>query len=302
VIPLVTVSVAVVWTLGVVAQSGALNVTVLLPALLGTVGLSYVMYVFAGGASTPRTSVRAGSQALAGGTQDLPARRGRRRDDGRELRLARTLADPCVREFGIYSVVGVVATMLASHRRPRCSRSRACMGHACRSRGTRGRFERAVVWISAFDVRNRRAIFAVAIGIVVLSALGATRLRVGTDCMGGFKPTHPVQLGFGRSTRSSGANPFSVIVQANADAFKDRTCARSRSCRTGSRAQPESEHHVARRLPEADQPRLPRERPGVPRGARLARGDRAALLLRQSGLERFVDSRFQIANVWCARA
>jgi predicted RND superfamily exporter protein len=310
-IPLATVAVSVIWTLGVVARlSGALNVvTVLLPALLGTVGLSYVVYVVA--------EWREHIGPLAPGAD----RRAALAEVMRKIFLpvvvggATTIAGfaslglspiPAIREFGIYSVVGVVATMLASLTVAPAllsftrARRAAPAGSAAHARP--GRFERALGWISDFDVRNRRAIFAVALGVVALSALGATRLRVGTDYMGGFKPTSPVRVGFEAvNARLEGANPFSVIVQADySDAFKDPANLREvEKLQDWLEAQPEIGGTTSlvdylklinRGFHENDPAYL-----AVP----ASREETGQLFFfgGSEELERFVDSRFQIANV-----
>ncbi len=311
VIPLVTVAVAVVWTLGIVARfSGALNVvTVLLPALLGTVGLSYVLYVVA--------EWREHVAHLAPGSDKKTALA----EVVRKIFLpilvggGTTVAGfaslgispiPAIREFGIYSVIGVLATMLASltvapallsfTRLPRAAPAEASA--AARP----SLVDRAVAWLAVFDVRNRKAIFAVAIGIVVLSALGATRLRVGTDYMGGFKPTSPVRVGFEAvNAKLEGANPFSVIVQADySDAFKDPANLREvEKLQAWLEAQPEIGGTTSlvdylklinRGFHENDPAYL-----AVP-----ATREETGQLFFFGGseeLERFVDSRFQIANV-----
>jgi predicted RND superfamily exporter protein len=311
VIPLVTVAVAVVWTLGVVARvSGALNVvTVLLPALLGTVGLSYVVYVVAewrehSAHLAPDADRRA---ALAGVLRRifLPVLVGGATTIAGFASLGLSPI-PAIREFGIYSVVGVVATMLASLTVAPAllsfTRVRRPAPAATATPASPGPLARALEWISAFDVRNRRAIFGVALGIVVLSALGSTSLRVGTEYMSGFKPTSPVRQGFDAvNAKLEGANPFSVIVQADySEAFKDPANLREvEKLQDWLEAQPEIGGTTSlvdylklinRGFHENDPAYL-----AVP-GSREETGQ-LFFFGGSEELERFVDSRFQIANV-----
>ncbi len=310
-IPLATVAIAVIWTLAVVARfSGALNVvTVLLPALLGTVGLSYALYVVAewrehaahlapggdrGAAAVAVVRAIFLSVVVGGGTTVAGFA---------SLGLSPI---PAIREFGIYSVVGVIATMLASLTVAPAllsfTRGRPAPSAAAAEAAPPGRFDRAVAWVSEFDVRHRTAIFAVAAGLVLLSALGATRLRVGTDYMGGFKPSNPVRLGFEAvNAKLEGANPFSVIVQADySDAFKDPANLREiEKLEEWLEAQPEIGGTTSlvdylklinRGFHENDPAYL-----AVP-----ATREEVGQLFFFGGseeLERFVDSRFQIANV-----
>jgi len=234
-LPLVTIAVAVTWTLGLAAALGyELNaVTALIPALLTTLGLSYSVHVVseygdvegeaAGDEMDPASRRRAQTAtALAGvalpvGLTGLTTAAG----------FASLGLSPlgAVREFGALAVIGVVCAALASltvtpaalsllpGRRtgPEAQARRAPL------------FERFAERAAHFDVTRRRAIFAVSFGVFLLALFGMGQLRVGTQQVSKFRPDAPARVHFEAvNEHLEGANLFFVVLETDyPEGFKD---------------------------------------------------------------------------------
>jgi predicted RND superfamily exporter protein len=102
-----------------------------------------------------------------------------------------------IREFGWLSVVGVTSTLvvaltltpalLAILGRPRrLARAETVAENS--------RFSRAIEWLAAFDLRNRRAIFAFWGVVTVASIAAATQIVVGNESLRFLPATSPQRL------------------------------------------------------------------------------------------------------------
>jgi len=229
-VPLATISLAVLWTLGLAAGSGhALNaVTVLVPPLLITLGLSYVVHVV----SEYYEAVRAHPSAPPRERMGEALRHTALPLFTCGLTTAIGFASLClsplgaVREFGWLSVAGTVFSLLASLTFAPAVLSllppprRLPPGSAGSLSGV---FEGAFARLARFDVDRRRLVFAVALAVFAVSLYGATRMRVGSQQIEKFSPDAPVRRHFEAvNERLGGVNPFTVVLETDrTEGFKD---------------------------------------------------------------------------------
>jgi predicted RND superfamily exporter protein len=209
-------------------------------------------------------------------------------------------------EFGWLMVIGVFATMivavtltpalLAGLGRPRrLAVSEQVAEH--------GRFARAIGWLAAFDLRNRRAIFAVWGAVTLVACLVATRLVVGSD---GIRSTLPesseARLDFDAvNVHLDGANGFQIVVEARDKAtFKQPENLRAlESLQTWLEAQPEIGGtrglvdfvKLLNRAFNADDP----AQLAVPANERLT--GQLLFLGASDELEGYIDARYQLTNI-----
>ncbi|MAE94484.1 MAG: hypothetical protein CL910_07490 [Deltaproteobacteria bacterium] len=220
-LPLLTVAVAVLWSLALAVVTGhVLNVvTVLVPALLTTLGLSYAIHVVSEYYEVEEaTAVRRAAQATA--QVQLPVfLTGLTTAVGFSTLVLSPL--PAVRQFGLLSVMGVACTVVASltltpamlsfwtpprRKPPAIGRSSVLAGKVAR-----------------FAVHHRLLIFG-AFGAAFLVALfGATGIRVGSDQITKFSKESEVRRHFEAvNEKLGGANPLFIVLTADRPgAFKD---------------------------------------------------------------------------------
>jgi len=231
-LPLGTIAVAVVWTLGAVAWAGlALNiVTTFLPILLLTVGFAYAIHVvsdyYLALRSDPDEVASAGGPATWGLRHvALPiALTGLTTVVGFASLTLSTF--PAVVQFGAISMLGVTATAFVSLtfapavlqllRRPRSYRGDVA------SERMRG-LDRIVNRVGVFDVRYRKLILVGGVLLTIASIYGATRIEINTHLITNFPEDHPVRVHFeGINEHLEGARPFSVVLRTESeDAFLD---------------------------------------------------------------------------------
>lgn len=223
-VPLATIALAVAWTLALVVAMGiSLNaVTVLIPPLLTTLGLSYSVHVVseyydAAGESGEGGPARRVAAALA--KVALPvALTGLTTAVGFASLALSPL--PAVREFGLLSVLGVGCTVAAS-----LTFTPAVLALLPVPRrlppGAGAGFERLAARVAHFDLSRRPLIFGAFAAVFALALLGAAGIRVGTEQISKFPPDAPVRVHFEAVNRHlEGANPFFVVLESDArDAF-----------------------------------------------------------------------------------
>ncbi|MFP4058275.1 MAG: MMPL family transporter [Candidatus Brocadiia bacterium] len=224
-VPLGTVGVSVVWTLGLMAllEVPLTVVTLIIGPLLIAVGNCYAMhlvthyYQLAPGADEPRrlTAHALGScflpVLLAGGTTMVGF-------------LSVTFSGlSSVREFGLFSAFGVLSALTTTvtlapaalrwlplprqaPREPGQARSRRA--------GLCDRFLRAV---GRLDARHASLVAVGGVGLCVAALLGCLFVEVNTNYTGFFHPDDPVRTHSRRMHEElSGAVPFYVVVDARA--------------------------------------------------------------------------------------
>jgi predicted RND superfamily exporter protein len=226
-VPLATVGIAVLWTLGLFAAAGrSLNViTVVLPPLVLVVGFAYSVHVVSetyellrrGHAADRRSVVREALRRVA-----LPVVLTGVTTAVGFLSLALSPL-PAIREFGITAAGGVAATLLVT-----LSFTPALLAllppprRLGEARGADG-FERLARRVAGFDVRRRRAILLGCLAVAALSGVGVTQIRISTDVVRLFDPESRVRQHFEAINQHlEGSDALYVVLAADyRDAFKE---------------------------------------------------------------------------------
>lgn len=230
-VPVVSVLLALLWTLGVMAWAGhALNiVTSLVPPLVLTVGFAYAIHVVAA------------LQALLRGPGALDAQ-----TPGASV--ARSLADVAfpvaftalttaagflslmlndlhvIRQFGLYSVVGVGTALVASLTAAPALLALARPRPALRAAGDGGaRLDRALDRLARFDLSRRGILVGVTVAVLAASLFYVTRIQVTTEVIGNFRADAPVRISYEAINQNlGGANLFYVMLESpQAGAFEE---------------------------------------------------------------------------------
>ncbi|MEE8559051.1 MAG: MMPL family transporter, partial [Myxococcota bacterium] len=229
-LPLVTVMLALTWTMGLLGWSGRpLNqVTALVPFMLTILGLSYAVHVVSeyfdevqdAPGESPRTLMLEALQKvwlpvlLTGLTTGIG--------------FLSVLVSPigAIREFGLLSLFGIIAAVVASLTvTPALLTVFSRTGRARESIDVAkpDRFARFSERVAEFVLQNRRAVFISAAVVFAVSVLGATRLHVASDGVRNFPENYPARRDFEKiNIHLDGATSFNVIVDAgHPGAFKD---------------------------------------------------------------------------------
>ena len=229
IVPLLTVGIGVILTLGTIAALGySLSmISVLVPPLLMILGLSYSVHV-----TSEYLQVRQQPDSqrsvvnLTLRHMTLPVMlTGLTTIAGFIALMANPIA--AVKEFGIFSVIGVVYISLLSvtftpallKALDRSPRQRESGRPASGSNG----FDRFVEQIAHIDLKYRNLIFTVAAIAFLLALAGVTRIHVSTESITNFDSESDVRKGFEIvNERLGGANHFYIVVEGSQrDTFKD---------------------------------------------------------------------------------
>jgi predicted RND superfamily exporter protein len=227
-LPLLSIALSLVWTLGSLGWLGRpLDlVTVIVPPLVITVGVAYAMHVVSeffaaseGDDANPSLDARERVRrciASVGFPVSVTAL----------TTIAGLLAlvlSPlgAIREFGLLAALGVFYTLVLS-----MTFLPAGLGLLGGARDLRAPPGAALFAASAhalvqLALRRRRAVLAAGVALLLLSLLGATRIRVGAEYVRNFPADAPVRVEFEAVNAAfRGANAFSVVVETNLrDAF-----------------------------------------------------------------------------------
>jgi len=233
-LPIGAIALSLVWTLGAMGGSGsALNlVTTIVPPLVITLGFAAAIHVTAeyyqvlrhAAAGTASLDPASHRQAIARVLEEMGlavAVNGLTT----ALGFASLLTSPvgAVREFGLWSVVGVVATTATAL--SFVPAAFALLGPPRRlPRGAEsGWLEDAAGRLAAFDVRHRRWILAAALAALALAVWGATRIHVATGYVTDFAADSPLRRSYDAvNEHLGGANAFFVVVEGDrAGAFAE---------------------------------------------------------------------------------
>jgi predicted RND superfamily exporter protein len=230
VIPLVSVSLGVLWTLALmVAFDRPLNlVTTIIPPLLLTVGYAYSMHFVAEYYALAKEPEPHGGEA--GG--DLVYRALRHVavpifvcGVTTVVGFASLMISPlsAIQEFGAFSVVGTFLTVMSSLVLPPAILALLRTPKRVREEASGTLLDRFSERIARFDVRHRRPIFFLYGALIVLCLFGMTRIEVSTNLITDFGEDTPVRRHFEAvNEHLEGANPLYVVVESEAtDAFKD---------------------------------------------------------------------------------
>ena len=310
VLPLLSVCVSVAWTLGIMAwlERPLNTVTFFVPVMLLILGVAYSVHIVSEYYDMLREDAHLGAREAVEHTLAkvwLPELLAGLTTVAGFLSYV-TMSLEALVEFGWIMVIGVFVTMIVTitltpallsvlGRPRRLAASEQVAEH--------GRFARAIGWLSAFDLRNRRAIFAVWGAVTVVSCLAATRLVVGSD---GIRSTLPVtseaRIDFDAvNAHLDGANGFQIVVEAvDKASFKQPENLRAlESLQTWLEAQPEVGGttglvdfvKLLNRAFHADDP----AQLVVPSNERLA--GQLLFLGASDELEGYIDARYQLTNI-----
>ena len=224
-LPLSAIAMSLIWTLGAMGWAGTpLNlVSNIIPPLLITLGFAAAMHVMSEyytallhqsthdrAANTAAVVVLLEEMGLAILVNGMTTLLG-------FLSLC-TSSVLAIRQFGLWSVVGVVAATVASlifipamltllgppPRRPRPPQA--------------GRVERLAERIAEFDIRRRRGIFVAVFALLAVSFYGMSRIEVSSSFVGSFVADSPIRVTFeALNERMGGLNSFFVVIDADED-------------------------------------------------------------------------------------
>jgi len=224
-LPAAAIAIAVVWTLGLMGWTGSsLNlVSNIVPPLVITLGFAASVHVISEYYEAARHAGpvdRAGhdgvvakvieEMGLAIAVNGLTTVLG-----FASLIVSSVLA---IRQFGIWSVVGVIATTTVALVFLPAMLVLLGPGQRTPLASHGGRIDAFAERLGRFDVRRKRWIFAVAIALLLLAVAGALRIRVGNDLIQDFAVDAPVRLDYEAiNQRLGGANPFMIVIDAEED-------------------------------------------------------------------------------------
>lgn len=220
VIPLVTILLALLWTLGTLGWLGQqLNlITTLVPALILVLGFTYALHltteydaeVSRPEAPAPREAMRHTLEALWVAIVVTAV-----------TTLAGFLSlvmNPilAIREFGLFSALGVIFTLVAS-----LSFVPALLAVLPRPR--RARAESREGWLEAlaerlgrFGMERRRLVIAGACSFLAVAIVGMTQIRVSAEFPGNLRADHPVRRDYEAiNERFGGANQMRVLLETD---------------------------------------------------------------------------------------
>jgi len=233
-VPTISLFVALVWTLGILAWLGVpLNlVTLIVPPLLVTLGFAYMVHV-----------VSEYYQRLEEAVDPAPPGEGPVAEALRRVALPVALTGlttiagflslaispfGAIREFGLISVAGIAITVwVALTFTPALLQILPGSGRPDTARragsGIRRRFDRFIEALGHFDVRRRIPILVAAASIALASLLGVSRIRVNSEIISNFPEHHRIRSDFAAiNEHLEGANPFYIVIEtAVPDAFVD---------------------------------------------------------------------------------
>jgi len=222
-VPLATIAVSLLSTLAMVVALGAsLNVvTVIVPPLILTLGFAYTMHVMfdymhqlrARDPKQPRSPqdvVRAalhevGTPVLVSGVTTAAGF------------IALSISQiPGVREFGIFSLLGVVITVILSLSFTPALLALLPLPDHTAGETSGGVLDRLAERMAGLAVRHRRVVIGGAFVILAVSAWGATQIVVASHFITAFREDAPVRQEFEAiNQRLGGANAIQVLVEAD---------------------------------------------------------------------------------------
>ena len=228
VVPVATLVVALIWTMGFVAAIGhELNIiTTLIPPLVLIVGFAYVIHVVMAHWSAARAH---GGEGAA--SRDLATRALEHSGFPVLLTAITTMAGflslqaspiDVVKQFGLLASAGVFAASLASLTFAPALLARARPPDPARGRALEDRLDGWAGRLGRWDVRQAPWILAAGAGIAIASVLGMLRIEVNTETIENFRPDAEVRRGFDAiAQRLEGGNSFYVVIEGEANSLKE---------------------------------------------------------------------------------
>lgn len=217
-LPVATITVALVWTLGAMGWAGhALNlVTSIVPPLVLVVGFAYAIHVVA----EVRAVVRAGDRhpshaarvASALATVRGPVILTALTTAGAFLSLE-TSAHAAIREFGRFGALGVAAALGVSLTFTPAVLALAAAPTVARFENRERRLDRVFDGIARFDLRHRKAILFASVLVFLGSLAAATRIEVDTRTVENFHADSMIRRSYERLNEAlDGADVFTIAI------------------------------------------------------------------------------------------
>ncbi|MDJ0849981.1 MAG: MMPL family transporter [Myxococcota bacterium] len=228
-VPVLTVVTALLWTLGVVAWAGhALNiVTTLVPPLVLVLGFAYAIHVVSAfrseeGASAADPGERARARQRALGRVGFPVVFTALTTAAGFLSI--TVNDlQAIRDFGLYSAVGVSASLAAALLATPALLGIGGHGAARRPQARSSRLDGALARLAAFDLTHRRTLMGAGAAVLTIALVLTARIEVNTEVIGNFRADAPVRRSYEAiNEHLDGANTFYVMLESpQAGAFEE---------------------------------------------------------------------------------
>ena len=226
-VPMLSIGIAQLWTIGIVVSTGRslTLVTSIVPPLVNTVGFAYVVHVLAEYDTVLRArDARAGPEAVARALRGvaLPVFMCAATTAIGCLSLCTSLL-PVIREFGVFSALGVISAFVAS-----VTVAPACLAlwpGATRTAEDRGSLmlEGLAARVALFDVRHSTAILLATAVFSVLAFAALPRIRVSTSLVSNFQEGHPIREGIDAFDQMfDGSMTLRAVIEGGSrDAFKE---------------------------------------------------------------------------------
>lgn len=210
-LPVATILLALVWTLGAMGWSGhALNlVTSIVPPLILVVGFAYAIHVVAETQAVSRTqpSVARALEKVAG-----PVILTGLTTAGAFLSL-HVSAHEAIRQFGDYGAFGVAAALVASLTFTPAVLSLVKPRFPQRLEARERRLDRLFRKLAGFDLRHRTLLLTAACAVLAGSLVAATWIEVDTRTVENFHADSMIRRGYERLNEAlDGADVFYVMI------------------------------------------------------------------------------------------
>lgn len=300
-LPLATIALALLWTASLLALAGRpLNlVTTIVPALLITVGLAYVMHFMSDyaeqcAADHPSEADRV---RAALGEVALPiAVAGLTTAGGFCALLVSPL--PAIREFGLLASAGILLTVFLCLTFLPAALSLAARFRRSRPAPARALFSSLGEALGNQALRYRGVIIVAGIAALLFALFGITRIEVGSNYIANFDSDKRVRADY-EVIRDAfgGANFFQVVIETGPEdaLLNPRLLAELETFQTWLEAQPE----IGPTISIVDHMRMLNRdlfgENGLPESAEVAK--QILFFAGGEGLQRYADSQFRIANV-----
>ncbi len=229
-VPLTTILIALLWTLGLMAGVGkSLNlVTTILPPLLLSIGFAYTVHVLAAYSEAVERGVTKGEGGAGPAAEAVE-------EVGAPLALtAITTAagflslavSPigAIQEFGLFAAFGTFATALATFTyTPAMLQVLRVPRRAASDETSGSRLDDFLEKVARFDVAHRNKIFFATAILIAISLYGVTQINVTNNLISNFLEGAPVRTHFEVVNEElGGANSFHVVLEGGArEAFKE---------------------------------------------------------------------------------
>ena len=228
-IPVLTVSIAALITMAFTAVAfGSLNqITVAVPSVMIVVGFAYSIHVV-----SAYYDAVANPALYGAGDTASPAQAALRNVTTPVLFTGFTTAAgfgslasspiTAIEQYGMATSIGVLATTLVSLTFAPALLQLLPVAASRKKTSRDDRFDRSLVRLARFDIRNRTAILWLGAIVALISAVGLLRVQVGSDLISSLAADNSVRQDFNRINEAlEGANSFNIVLSTSvSDGFK----------------------------------------------------------------------------------